>query len=64
MGEGKWKKCGEEERREGCGRRGVEGRGRGGREKEELCVCVCEGGREERKDKEFCRVDMQRKTLP
>ena len=34
MGEGKWKKCGEEERREGCGRRGVEGRGMGGREGE------------------------------
>ena len=66
MGEGKWKKCGEEERREGCGRReGKEGR-EGGREKEELCVCVCvcEGGREERQDKEFYRVDMQRKTLP
>ena len=38
------------------------GEGEGGRKKS--CVCVCEGGREERKDKEFCRVDMQRKTLP
>lgn len=62
MGEGRWKRYGEEARREGARRKGNRrgGRGVGGREKEELC----DGGREIRKDKEFCRVDMQRKTLP
>ena len=49
MGEGKGKKCGEEERREGCGRRGVEGRGMGGREGERRVVCVCVKGGERKR---------------